>query len=71
MTERTRAVELPERTVARVEERLAGTEFDGTEEYVDFVLREVLQGTEPADDAAGVDEQQVKDRLESLGYLER
>lgn len=70
MSEPTNSVELPERVVRRVEERLPGTEFSAPDEYVTFVVEEVLQSTDPAASEVEVDEQQVKDRLESLGYLE-
>lgn len=68
--EQTRTIELPERTVSRVEDRLPGTEFTSPDDYVAFVVAEVLHSTDPSDAAVDVDEQQVKDRLESLGYLE-
>lgn len=71
--DQTRAVELPERIVERVEERLPRTEFDSTPEYVTFVMEEVLYRVEKEtedDDFEPVDEDEVKDRLKSLGYLD-
>lgn len=64
------SVEVPRRVLARVEERVASTEFDDANAYVTYVLEEVLHHSgrdEPTADT--VDEQQVRDRLESLGYL--
>lgn len=66
-------VELPERIVDRVEDRLDRTEFDTAAEYVTFVLEEVLYRVEEEtedDDYESVDEDEVKDRLKSLGYLD-
>ena len=66
------AVELPERIVERVEDRLPRTEFDSPAEYVTFVMEEVLYRVEQEtgdDDFEAVDENEVKDRLKSLGYL--
>jgi hypothetical protein len=71
--EETQSVELPERIVDRVEARLPRTEWDTAEEYITFVMEEVLYRVEEEtedDDFEGVDEDEVKDRLESLGYLD-
>ena len=66
------SIQLPERIVSRVEDRLPRTEFDTPGEYVTFVMEEVLYRVEKEtenDDFEPVDEQEVKDRLKSLGYL--
>lgn len=71
--EQARTVELPERIVDRVEDRLPRTEFDTVEEYVTFVMEEVLYRVEEEtddEDAPDVDEEEVRDRLKSLGYLD-
>lgn len=68
----TRSLDLPRDVVDRVEARVGRTEFDSAAAYVAWVLEEVLAEVEAEDDAAGheaVDEAQVRDRLESLGYL--
>jgi hypothetical protein len=70
--EETRSVELPERILERVEERLPRTEWDTSAEYIGYVMEEVLYRVEEEtedDDFEGVDEDEVKDRLKSLGYL--
>jgi hypothetical protein len=70
--EESRSIELPERIVTRVEDRLPRTEFDTPAEYITFVMEEVLYRVEKEtedDDFEPVDEQEVKDRLKSLGYL--
>ena len=72
-TERTTAVELPARIVDRVESRLPRTEFESEAEYITFALEEVLYRVEEEtedDDYEEVDEDEVKDRLKSLGYLD-
>lgn len=68
----TRSLELPERLAERVDARLPRTEFDSVDEYVAFVLEEVLYAveTETDDEVESVDEAAVRSRLESLGYLE-
>lgn len=71
--QQSKAVDLPTSVVERVESRLDRTEFDDVAEYVTFVMEEVLYRVEEEtedDDYEGVDEDEVKDRLESLGYLD-
>ena len=71
-SEETTRVDLPTRIVERVEDRLPRTEFGSSDEYITYVLEEVLYRVEEAtedDDYEGVDEAEVKERLESLGYL--
>ncbi len=72
--EDTQSVDLPVRLVSRVEDRLGRTEFDTPAEYITSVMEEVLYRVEQEtedDDFEPVDEQEVKDRLESLGYLDK
>lgn len=67
-----RSIELPADVVEQVESRLPRTEFDSAGEYIAFVLEEVVYRveTEAGDEAfEAIDEGQVRDRLESLGYL--
>lgn len=66
------SIELPADVVEQVESRLPRTEFDSAGEYIAFVLEEVAYRVETkAGDEAfeAIDEGQVQDRLESLGYL--
>jgi hypothetical protein len=71
--EETDTVELPTRIVERVEARLPRTEFDSTGEYITYVMEEVLYRVEQEtedEDYEEVDEEEVKNRLKSLGYLD-
>lgn len=70
--EETQTVELPSRIVSRVEARLPRTEFETSDEYITYVMEEVLYRVEKEtedDDFEPIDEEEVKDRLKSLGYL--
>lgn len=69
MSKETRNLTLPADVYGRIEERLPYTEFDDIEAYITYVLEEVLTEVSDIDDAIAVDEEQVQDRLESLGYL--
>lgn len=67
----TRTVALPVPVLERVEDRLPYTEFDSVGEYITFAMEEVLYAVEEADEPVEpVDEEAVRRRLESLGYLE-
>jgi hypothetical protein len=70
--ESTATVELSQEIVERAEERLAYTVYDDVDEYVAVVLRETLARVEAEsdDEPVDVDEAEVRDRLESLGYLD-
>ena len=54
---------------ARIEEEIRGSEFRTVDEYVDFVLREMLGASNGvvADEAAG--EEAVAETLQKLGYM--
>lgn len=72
MEEQTEPIELPTRIVDRTEARLPRTEFESVAEYITYVMEEVLYRVEQEtedDDFEPVDEEEVKDRLKSLGYL--
>jgi len=70
MNEERKAVSLPAELYARVERQVAGTEFRSVDEYVVFVLEEVLKEEEPEAAFSKEDEEEVKKRLKSLGYLD-
>lgn len=70
--QQTSDVTLPDRLVSRVADRLPYTEFDSPDEYVAFVLEEVLYHVEEDTDEAAFDadeQEEVEERLESLGYM--
>jgi Arc/MetJ-type ribon-helix-helix transcriptional regulator len=63
------SIRLPPELKAELEARIDGTDFESLDEYVRFVLEEIV-----ADDAAervGRDRNNsdLEDRLEDLGYL--
>ncbi len=68
-----KAVFLPAESYGRIEERVRATEFSSVEEYVAFVLEEILreeesEGEEPT--FSEEEEEEVKKRLRALGYLD-
>jgi hypothetical protein len=67
----TKSVEIPADLHGRVEERLANAGFSTVDEYVTFVLEEVLRDDD--EDAVAFtkeEEEEVKKRLRALGYLD-
>ena len=64
-------MELPKELVKRIENRIKGTDFSTVQDYVTYVLTEVLDKLDkkPSTFSAS-DEQKVKDRLSKLGYLD-
>ena len=70
--EENRIVELPGQLYTRIADRLKETGFTSVDEYVVFVLEEVLN--EEAEGGEEIplsqeEEEEVKKRLKSLGYL--
>jgi hypothetical protein len=68
------AVSIPTAVCEKIEKRLAGTGFASVTDYVTFVLNEVVSDTDAAGDAAvpftKEDEDNVKERLRALGYID-
>ena len=69
-----KAVFLPAELYGRIEERVRATEFRSVDEYVTFVLEEVLGGEVESEEEepsfSEEEEEEVKKRLRALGYLE-
>lgn len=66
-----KAVFLPAELYSQIEERVKATDFGSVEEYVRFVLEEVLKNEGEEEQAfSKEDEEEVKKRLKALGYLE-
>ncbi len=61
-------VEIRDETLEGIQERVKVSEFDSAEEYVNFVLEEVLRQVE-RDESPEEDEEAVEKRLRDLGYL--
>ena len=67
-----KSVLLPAELYGRIEERVKATGFGSVDEYVMFVLEEVLkeEGEEEGRAFSKEDEEEVKKRLKALGYLD-
>ena len=67
-----KAVLLSTELYGRIEERVKATGFGSVDEYVTFVLEEVLkeEGEEEQRAFSEEEEEMVKKRLKALGYLD-
>ena len=67
-----KAVSLSAELYGRIEERVRDTGFGSVDEYVTFVLEEVLkeEGEETEVAFSKEEEEEVKKRLRALGYLD-
>lgn len=71
MVDEKKAVYLPAEIYDKVNERVKVTEFESVEEYITFVLEEVLKDDDEEEDVfSEEDEEEVKKRLKALGYLD-
>ncbi len=71
--EEKKAVFLPTGLYGRIEERVHATEFNSVEEYVTYVMEEILREDENEEEEPAfseAEEEEVKKRLRALGYLE-
>ena len=71
--EEKKAIFLPAGLYRKIEERVNATEFNSVEEYVTFVLEEVLKDEEEKEEEktfSKEEEEEVKKRLRALGYLD-
>lgn len=65
-----RTVEVEDHLYERVEQRITGMDFDSVDEYVQFVLEEVVAVDAEEGSYEDVDDEDVQARLRSLGYLD-
>lgn len=72
MSDQMKSVSIPSELYKAIAERIDGTEFNSVEEYVTFVLEEVIKDDDEEDETpfSEEDEEEVKKRLRALGYLD-
>jgi len=68
--EENKAIFLSANLYSRIEERAKDTNFGSVEEYVTFVLEEVLKEDDEEIVFTEEEEKEVKKRLRDLGYLD-
>lgn len=65
--QKSKAVLLPPELYSQIEERAKATGFNSTDDYVVFVLEEVVKEEEEVAPSKG-EEEELKRRLRALGY---
>jgi len=63
-------ISIPTSLYKKIEERIQGTEFKTVPAYISFVLNEVVSEGEEEQEFIAEDEEKIKGRLRSLGYLD-
>jgi Arc/MetJ-type ribon-helix-helix transcriptional regulator len=64
-----KTVFLPAELYSKVEGKVKATDFGSVDEYVEFVLQEVVKEEEEERAFTEEEEKEVKKRLKDLGYL--
>jgi hypothetical protein len=71
MTDNSAQLSIPEYLFSTIQSRTEATHFESPDEYAAFVLEEVVHYTDEVESSdTTVDEEELKTRLKSLGYLE-
>jgi Arc/MetJ-type ribon-helix-helix transcriptional regulator len=68
-----KTVTIPLPLYSKIKKRIDSTEFKDVNEYVTYVLEEVIKQVEEEEDIpeySEEDEEKVKERLRALGYLD-
>lgn len=63
------SIELSDETLDGCESRIKQTEFENVEEYISFIIQEVVSGNEFKSGEESSVSSETTDQLESLGYL--
>ncbi len=66
-------ISIPKPLFDKIKGRIDGTGFNSVSSYVTYVLRQVISQDEPKDEGdvfSKEDEEKIKERLRSLGYLD-
>ena len=69
MAEETIKISIPLSLYKKIKEKIHETGFSSVSDYVTYVLREILSEDEE-EEFTEEDEEKVKERLRSLGYLD-
>ena len=70
MSDKVMNVAIPESIYKKIEGKIKETGFSSVSDYVTYVLREILSEDEEDEEFTEEDEEKVKERLRSLGYLD-
>lgn len=63
-------LEVPSHVYEQIEREISNTDFRSVEDYVGFVLTQLSTENNVGTNQSEISEEQVEERLESLGYIE-
>lgn len=63
-------LELPEEIMKEIKKRIEDTEFQSSEEYLSYIINEVLKGSSSRIMQNSKEEKKIKKKLRSLGYMD-
>jgi len=63
-------LELPEEIMKEIKRRIEDTEFQSSEEYLSYIIYEVLKGSSSRIVQNSKEEKKIKKKLRSLGYID-
>lgn len=63
-------LELPEEIMKEIKRRIEDTEFQSSEEYLSYIILEVLKGSSSRNVQNSKEEKKIKKKLRSLGYMD-
>lgn len=63
-------IDVPKHTYEKIAARVEKSDFESVDGYVGFVIEEVAKEDPAVEQAVTDDDQNVRERLESLGYIE-
>jgi len=65
-------ISIPKSLAEQIKKRIQGTEFTSISSYITYVLKEIISDSESGENKefSKEDEDRVKERLRSLGYLD-
>ncbi|MFH0936570.1 MAG: CopG family transcriptional regulator [Candidatus Woesearchaeota archaeon] len=62
-------ISLPMPLINMIKKRIRGTGMNSVSAYIAFILRQILSSSESKETFSKKDEEEIKKRLKSLGYL--
>jgi len=71
MSEEFVTIKIPKRLYVEIEKRVeeSGGEFKDPQEYIEFVLNEVVKEEDEGEEYTPEEEEEIKRRLRQLGYI--
>lgn len=63
-------IEINEEIIKEIQKNIKGTNFKNVEDYVNFILKQIIKQEETSKGFSEDDEDKIKERLRGLGYID-